>query len=186
VVLILAVLALAWEDKVDIKLLNKLQADATVTANYLILLKQETLNTDNVPPLDRPEYVFKTLSSQATESQAGLIAYLQQQGLPYKSYWAANVIVTTTNITHLTEFANRDEVQLIEENTRFRVPLETPESMENETLKRQNGIEWNVQYVKAPTSWGKGFRGEGFVVANADTGVQWEHPALKKPVQRIC
>jgi len=177
--LILAVLALAWEDKVDQKLLVKLQADATVTANYLILLKQETLNTENVLPLDRPEYVFKTLSSQATESQAGLIAYLQQQGLPYKSYWVANVIVTTTNITHLSEIANRDEVQLIEENTRFRVPLEDiPETMENDTLKRQTGVEWNINWVKAPQVWSRGFRGEGFVVANADTGVQWNHPAL--------
>ncbi len=42
-----------------------------------------------------------------------------------------------------------------------------------------SGVEWNVQKVKAPDVWALGFHGEGRVVAGADTGVQWDHPALK-------
>ena len=42
-----------------------------------------------------------------------------------------------------------------------------------------NAIEWNVRKVKAQRVWLLGFRGEGRVVAGADTGVQWDHPALK-------
>jgi len=40
-------------------------------------------------------------------------------------------------------------------------------------------VEWNVAKVKAPDVWNLGFRGEGRVVAGADTGVNWDHPALK-------
>ncbi|MGE6488781.1 S8 family serine peptidase [Paenisporosarcina sp. NPDC076898] len=41
-------------------------------------------------------------------------------------------------------------------------------------------IEWNVQRVKAPDVWAMGIDGAGTVVASIDTGVQWDHPALKE------
>jgi subtilisin family serine protease len=41
------------------------------------------------------------------------------------------------------------------------------------------GIEWNVSQVHAPQVWAKGFRGQGIVIAGADTGVKWDHPSLK-------
>jgi len=39
-------------------------------------------------------------------------------------------------------------------------------------------IEWNVNYVKAPEAWAMGYKGQGFTVANADTGVEFTHDAL--------
>src|SRR5436190_44831 len=39
-------------------------------------------------------------------------------------------------------------------------------------------VEWNVAKVRAPEVWAKGFTGQGIVVANIDTGVQYTHPAL--------
>ncbi|MEZ7172848.1 S8 family serine peptidase [Sporosarcina sp. OR05] len=41
-------------------------------------------------------------------------------------------------------------------------------------------VEWNVERVKAPQAWAMGFDGTGTVVASIDTGVQWDHPALKE------
>jgi len=173
----------SWQDKVDPRLLTKFQASETV--EYIILLKQNPLDTSNVPPLDRPTYVYETLTAETAKSQAPLIEYLSKAQVPYKSYWITNMIVTTTNMALLTEITQRDEVKYIEENKQFRVPLETPEFSDiidkNETLKRQTReIEWNVNYVRARDVWDTyGFAGDGFVVANADTGVQWDHPALK-------
>jgi len=170
----------SWEEKVKPALLSKLQT--TDTAEYLILLKQNPLDTTNVPPLDRPTYVFKTLTAETARSQAPLIEYLTKAKVPFKSYWIANVIITTTNLTLLTEIAQRDEGHLLEENKPFKVNLETPEFIEdrNETLKRQARVEWNVNYVRASDVWATyNLRGQGFTVANADTGVQWDHPALR-------
>ena len=40
-------------------------------------------------------------------------------------------------------------------------------------------VEWNLDNIRAPEVWGQfGARGEGIVVANIDTGVQFDHPAL--------
>ena len=40
-------------------------------------------------------------------------------------------------------------------------------------------IEPNITLVRAPALWGRGFTGQGIVVGVADTGFQWDHPALK-------
>jgi len=170
---------LSWEDKVSVTLLNKLQVPET-TVEYLILLHQKPLSTHNVPPNERPLYVYKTLTAETAQSQAGIVAYLKERDIPYYTFWIGNIIVTTTNITLLSEIASRDEVKFVEENVRFKADLEVPDEILdfNETMKRQTGVEWNIQYVNAPAVWQQGIRGAGFVVANADTGVQWDHPAL--------
>ncbi|MGP4083062.1 S8 family serine peptidase, partial [Pseudalkalibacillus sp. R45] len=41
-----------------------------------------------------------------------------------------------------------------------------------------NAIEWNVERIGAPAVWDMGIDGSGTVVANIDTGVQWNHPGL--------
>ena len=44
---------------------------------------------------------------------------------------------------------------------------------------RRSGVEWNVARINAPQVWAMGYHGQGIVIANADTGVQWDHIALK-------
>ena len=39
-------------------------------------------------------------------------------------------------------------------------------------------VEWNLAKVRAPEAWAKGFTGQGIVVENIDTGVQFDHAAL--------
>ena len=41
------------------------------------------------------------------------------------------------------------------------------------------GVEWNVARVNAPQVWALGYKGQGRVVGSSDTGVKWDHPALK-------
>src|SRR5699024_755930 len=38
----------------------------------------------------------------------------------------------------------------------------------------------NVDRIDAPVAWGMGIDGTGTVVASLDTGVEWDHPALKE------
>ncbi len=40
------------------------------------------------------------------------------------------------------------------------------------------GIEWNITLVGAPQVWELGYTGQGVVVGGADTGYEWNHPAL--------
>src|SRR4029079_14411839 len=40
-------------------------------------------------------------------------------------------------------------------------------------------IEPGVTFIRAPEVWAQGFTGQGIVVGGADTGVKWDHAALK-------
>jgi subtilisin family serine protease len=42
------------------------------------------------------------------------------------------------------------------------------------------GVEWNVREVGADRVWDLGYTGQGIIVGDADTGVDWDHPALKE------
>ena len=41
-----------------------------------------------------------------------------------------------------------------------------------------NGVEWNISKIGADQVWALGYTGQGVIVGDADTGVDWEHPAL--------
>ncbi len=71
--------------------------------------------------------------------------------------------------------AARDDVQRIYGNPSLRrvAPL-----VEEETTEAPQGIEQSLVHVGAPDFWAAGFTGQGTVVAGADTGYHWEHPAL--------
>src|SRR5690606_25593450 len=43
-----------------------------------------------------------------------------------------------------------------------------------------NSLAWGVERIGAPEVWSMGIDGSGVVVAAIDTGVEWDHPALKE------
>ncbi len=48
-------------------------------------------------------------------------------------------------------------------------------------IKKLDGIEWNIDRVRADEAWVLGVDGTGgAVVGSLDSGVDWTHPALKK------
>src|SRR5699024_6539953 len=73
--------------------------------------------------------------------------------------------------------ATYDEVDYVtKEKTR---QLTEPEADEKGVAADDN-IEWNVERVGAPSAWEEGYDGSGAVVASIDSGVEWDHPALKE------
>src|SRR3981081_1291603 len=122
-------------------------------------------------------FVVNALRDIARRTQAPIIALLEKRGIPYQSFWVVNMIQITANRALLEELAARADVKQIDANPHVRTDLPVPGALD--APDQANGIEWNVTKVKAPKVWALGFKGEGRVVAGADTGVQWDHPALK-------
>ncbi len=42
-----------------------------------------------------------------------------------------------------------------------------------------DGVEWNIERIRANEAWDLGIDGTGAVVGSLDSGVDWTHPALK-------
>ena len=126
---------------------------------------------------EKGRFVVNALRSVASRTQAPIIAMLEKRGIAYESFWVVNMIHVTGNRALMNDLAARADVRQIDANPHVRTNLPLPGAVESPEVV--NGIEWNVTKVKAPKVWKLGFKGEGRVVAGADTGIQWDHPALK-------
>jgi subtilisin family serine protease len=140
----------------------------------------------NLPTkLEKGQYVYNALRAVAERTQAPLRKMLHDRGISYQSFYSVNMIKVNASRDVLYEIAGRDEVLQIDANPRVHAGIPAPDMLSVSGLstpqqtQAPGGIEWNVSQVNAPQVWGLGFKGQGLVVAGADTGVKWDHPALK-------
>ncbi len=122
----------------------------------------------------RLKKVVEVLKQKAARGQKNLLAFLtarQKQGKvsDYTPYWIFNGLAVTASQEVIAELAARPDVLSI-------TPDETI-SLAQESLAGSNP-EANLVVVNAPAIWDSGFRGQGVVVANVDTGVYLNHPDL--------
>ncbi len=119
--------------------------------------------------------VYQRLTETARRSQAGLVAMLRERGVEHAAFWISNVVQVTGDRALLDELAARKDVARIEADREYRIPKPTPGT----DGPGVDAIEWGVSNIAAPRAWTElGARGDGIVVANIDTGVRFDHPAL--------
>jgi subtilisin family serine protease len=153
-------------------------------ASFLILMAEQadlsaatTMQDQNA----RGRWVAERLRETASRNQGPLKALLTKMGVAHRSYWSANMIAAEGRRDLIQMLAARGDVKAIESNRPIpgpRVVEPTPQS-DKTAPNAPQGIEWGTATVKAPELWNLGFTGQDIVVATNDTGVYWEHPALK-------
>ncbi|MBI5305091.1 MAG: S8 family serine peptidase [Chloroflexi bacterium] len=150
------------------------------TAHFLVVLKSQanarTLAARAPDQRARGRAVFDGLRAVAEMTQPAVRTQLDALGAPHRDYWITNVIAVEGNRAVVDALAARADVLAIEPDRAFRVELETP--LVGET-RAPSTVEWNISKINAPLVWARGVTGQGTIYANADTGVQWDHPALK-------
>ena len=169
--------AAAPSQKISARVLDE-TANGGATEALVVLARQADLSPATALPtkLAKGRYVFNSLREVAHRTQAPILALLRQRGIPYQSFWIVNMIQVTGNRALLEELAARADVKQVDANPYVRSALPVPTAFDTAL---PTGVEWNITKVKAPRVWSLGFKGQGRVVAGADTGVQWDHPALK-------
>ncbi|GLZ01393.1 peptidase S8 [Actinoplanes sp. NBRC 103695] len=122
-------------------------------------------------------YVRTTLIAAAERSQASLRGFLRERRAAFQPYWIANALRVTGDRRLVDDLARRTDVVKIEPDPE--VPPIVPARPEAGKARAGADPEWNIQRIKADRVWNElGVRGEGVVVANIDTGVWFQHPAL--------
>ena len=153
----------------------------------IVLGEQADLSgADNLPTKqEKGQYVYAKLREVAERTQAPLRQRLDVMGVPYETFFSVNMIKVNASRDQLYEIAARDEVGRLEPNPQVKSAamlssgtLSTT-SVASATSTPSTGITWNVARINAPQVWSMGYKGQGIVVASADTGVMWNHPALK-------
>ena len=154
-------------------------ANGSSTEALVVLTQQADLSAAASfnTKLEKGYFVVNTLRAVAARTQDPILSMLQQHGVPYQSFYIVNMIKVTGDRNLMEELAARGDVARIDANPMVRTAL--PGTGGTDSTFQTSGVEWNIQKVRAPDVWAMGYHGEGRVVAGADTGVQWDHPALK-------
>ncbi|MEI7058778.1 S8 family serine peptidase [Nocardioides sp. CCNWLW239] len=125
---------------------------------------------------ERGTAVAAALRTTAQQSQRGVQARLRAQDIDFESFWATNAIkVHGADSALATQLASQAEVAELWPTFEVTPPELTPAEAEAAV----DSVEWGIANIKADQVWSsEGARGEGIVLANLDTGVDYEHPAL--------
>ena len=128
---------------------------------------------------ERGWYVYNTLKEVADRTQKPIIQMLDQKGIKYQSFFAGNeIVITAGEMTTLSQIAALDGVEHIRyPRTAYIDPITSiSKDLFNFTVQ---SLDWGITDTNVDDFWSTfGMQGDGIVVANIDTGVQWNHPAL--------
>ena len=172
--------AAGWQEKIDDGVLRA--ADAGDTAEFLIYLS-ERADLSGAAALrtkeEKGRFVYEQLTDVAARTQAPVLSALDALGVDgYRPFWITNTIWARGDRAAIETLAQREDVEGIY-SVGFGLLPEPVEESPAVSQRATRAPEASLTSVKADQVWALGFRGQGAVVANADTGVQWDHPALK-------
>lgn len=170
--------------KVDAEL-RAAMAEADEPLSYLVHLEATAdLRPASLPAPeeDRPAAVVQRLRQSADAAQAGLLqqlATLRQEGavVAYESLWIVNAVAVTGSSQAVETIAARPDVARVTLDRRQRY-VDEPELTGR--AADDAAVTWGLERIRAPHVWhGLGVDGAGTAVAIMDTGVDWNHPALR-------
>jgi subtilisin family serine protease len=126
--------------------------------------------------------VERALRARAAATQGDVLALLSRrrhQGLvsAVDPLWIFNGVAVTAAPSVIRELAARRDVREIRPEVTLAAPTAPRAATVGSTVPAASP-EANIALVNAPALWDLGYRGQGIVVANLDTGVDATHPDL--------
>ena len=186
----LSVLPPAQSERIDPQLNAALAASPDASADMLIFLESQadlsaayTMSSWR----ERGNYVYRTLRDHGVRTQRSLRAWLNARGVAYTPLWVVNALAVRGDATLRDALAARDDVLLLRANRIAALAAPAPPAAQSMATRQAigscdvdaNGVCWNIRNIKADQVWRElGVLGQGIVVANLDSGVRYDHPAL--------
>jgi serine protease AprX len=169
-----------WQQRVDAVVLDRAALGPTEFFVYL----NEQADLSGARSLQTKEqkgrFVYDRLRATAAASQGAVVEALEQSGATHRSFWVTNAILAEGDLEAVEAVARLAQVQYVYgvgSGALQRPSVDPPGGTQATTLSTT--VFDSIQKVNADDAWALGFRGQGVVVAGADTGVRWTHEALK-------
>lgn len=152
---------------------------ASLVDAIVVLKAQADLTT--LPSLRRAARlaaVEKRLRAKAKRTQQGVLSLLaarrdQHLVTRVQPLWIANEVAISAAPSVLSELSMRPDVAAIQPELTVQAPNGAPAPTSDAA-----DVEPNISRINAPAMWARGYRGQGVVVANMDTGVDASQPDL--------
>ncbi len=138
-----------------------------------------------VDKTERGRFVYETLRQHAEVSQGELRRWLVARGVAHRPFWIANMVLVQADAATANALSKRVDVKRLSANpiVRLKAPIEDPASLIHrkalEAINAIAAIEPGINKIRANELWTLGFTGQNIVIGGADTGYQWNHPALR-------
>lgn len=125
---------------------------------------------------ERGEFVLRSLQQVAERSQREAKEILNTEGKGFRTFIVGNELyVQGGNLSTADMLASLPEVASVRAPRTFQLPEQQPADVS--TLAAT--LSWGITDSKADQFWSRyGKKGEGIIIADISTGVQWDHPAL--------
>ncbi|HNT22951.1 MAG TPA: S8 family serine peptidase [Anaerolineales bacterium] len=184
------------EDKIEAALMSQLSAQGQHTDFIVRFAEQADLSAAYDMDWEaRGQFVYSRLSETARRSQAKARGFLDAMGLEYRTFIAGNELyVDSGNLKAAYDLASLGEVASIRATRTYHIEPPQPSNpaaglhwagdllaydMLAAPTASGSSLAWGISYARADDFWSFfDAEGQGIVVANIDTGVQWTHPAL--------
>lgn len=169
-----------WQQKVDAAVLDAAAAGET---DFLVVLSAQADLSGTAYATTKEAktaFVFDRKTAVAQATQPAVTAVLDALGATYRSFWIVNALHVRGGLAVVQALALRDDVAHIYESSAGMLDLPGGASASSSSAAAlADGIEPGLAKVGADQVWALGYTGQGVVVAGADTGVEWTHPALR-------
>lgn len=170
-----------WQTKVHPSLLTKAATDQSDIVIYVTPTADLSAATSLQTKEEKGRFVYERLTSVAESTQPPVRQELQRLGVAHQSFWIANVITARANLAVIEAIAALPQVGFVAPVAAggLSFPPQKPEPASIISRMASNAVEGGIASTNADDAWALGVRGQGVVVAGADTGVRWTHSALK-------
>lgn len=183
-------------DQVTFLLKFKDQVNTKKVAKSALSKKQKKNLTAAKAEVMKRSAIVSALRSKSLETQYNVKDFLKKEKKQgnvknFHSYYIVNAMAVTATKQVAEKLAKMGEVEKVLPNrTRHLIqqPKKTASAIASATKKAKmkaeinddDAIEPNIKHVGAPQAWEQGIDGTGTVIGSIDSGVQWDHPALKE------
>lgn len=128
----------------------------------------------------RRQFVYDTLTDHATTSQSRVRRMLDLSLTNYTPYYLVNGLEVRGGIFHRLLLSVHPDVDRILASPVLRPLPTTPEAVTGDEVAPTRDDLWNLSMIGADRVWSEfNVRGEGVVIGQSDSGVEWIHPELQ-------
>jgi serine protease AprX len=169
---------LVWQDKVDPWILSQPTEGEIEFLVFLVDQADLSPAASLETKAEKGAFVYQTLTTLAARTQKPLRNQLNALGIPYQSFWIANMLWVRGDAGIVQSLAQRPDVAHLYANPQIQTQLPEPAPV-TAMPQAAGALLWNLLQINADDAWATGYTGQGVVIGGQDTGYQWDHPALK-------
>lgn len=144
---------------------------------------------DGLGKIERRRRAIEALRDLANRAQAPLIDELERlrdlgQVGEIRPLWIANLVIAEADAFAIRAVADHPAVRLVHRVRPYAPGEATDAAYDGPTPVAEGGIEPNLSLINAPPLWLQGYEGQSVIIANIDTGVNYNHNDLENHIWR--